>query len=446
MLKGFRAMNPVKIGAGKSFKGLAAYLLHDVGRAETDARVGWVQSYNLDEAEPDRAWRLMAATAMSADQLKEAAGIKKGKPARNVAYHFSITFSPADDPGEDVQRASVAGALKALGLDRHQALAVSHTDTDHQHVHVMVNLIDPENGLSAASKQPDGSPALLSNDTRKLSKWAQAFEREHGLTVTEGRLANANKRAAGEKVDARRKPRNVYERTKQETTDRRRDFVKRQHDDTARDLTAESRAMHEQHRIEWEALKAAYGSEKIAMQGQIGKVIKQTVADTKAAHKPAWARLFARHRDESRAFELGERSALGRIWHGAAVFRELALEGNALGGFLAAFSKDERRAIVERKHNRERERLGKQIRLEISQQIDQIRRDQAEAQRLARERFMLACDKLRGDQDEAKAAMRGRWQVYNAERRAALATAQSRAAQLARSRSMERQRGRGLEP
>lgn len=439
-------MNPVKIGAGKSFKGLAAYLLHDVGQAEAADRVGWVQSYNLDDASPDRAWRLMAATAMSADQLKEAAGIKKGKPAKNVAYHFSITFNPQEQVSEDVQRAAVTGALKALGLDRHQALAVSHTDTDHQHVHVMVNLIDPESGLSAASKQPDGSPALTSNDTLKLSKWAQAFEREHGLTVTEGRLANANKRAAGEKVDARRKPRNVYDREKHETTDRRRDFVKRQHDDKARDLTAESRAMHERHRIEWEALKAAYDSEKSAMRGQFGKTVQQTVADTKAEYKPAWGTLFARHRDELRIFERGERTAIGRVWHAAAAFRDRALDGDMLGGFVAAFSKDERRAVVQKKHDREREKLGKQIRAEITQRIEQIRRDQAEAQKHARERFLLACENLRGDQHQARAEMRDQWKAYNADRRAALVTAQSRQAQLARGRDIEWQRGRGLEP
>lgn len=68
-------MNPVEIGTGKSFKGLAAYLLHDPAQAQTSARVGWVQSFNLDDADPDRAWRLMAATAKSADQLKEAAGL-----------------------------------------------------------------------------------------------------------------------------------------------------------------------------------------------------------------------------------------------------------------------------------------------------------------------------------------------------------------------------------
>ncbi len=166
-------MNPVEIGTGRSFKGLSAYLLHDVREegedlSATSERVGWAQSFNLAGAAPERAWRLMAMTAMSADDLKAAAGIKKGKAAKNTVYHFSLNFSPEDRPSEELQRLAVASALKALQLDQYQALAVSHTDKDHQHVHVMVNLIHPETGLSAASKQPDGKPSPLSNSQRKL--------------------------------------------------------------------------------------------------------------------------------------------------------------------------------------------------------------------------------------------------------------------------------------
>jgi len=160
-------MNPVEITTGKSFKGLAAYLLHDAGRAATAERVGWAQSFNLDDANPELAWRLMASTAMSADQLKEAAGIKKGKAAKNTAYHFSLNFNPKDEPSEEMQRVAVASALKAFGLEKYQALAVAHRDTKHAHVHVMVNLIDPETGLSAASKQPNGQAAVLSNMQKK---------------------------------------------------------------------------------------------------------------------------------------------------------------------------------------------------------------------------------------------------------------------------------------
>ena len=53
-------MNPVEIGTGKSFKGLAAYLLHDVGHAATAERVAWAESVNLDGADPEKAWRLLS--------------------------------------------------------------------------------------------------------------------------------------------------------------------------------------------------------------------------------------------------------------------------------------------------------------------------------------------------------------------------------------------------
>ena len=96
-------MNPVKIGTGKSFKGLSAYLLHDPN-ASTSERVGWAETYNLGGADPARAWRLMADTAMSADQLKAAAGLRVGKPAVNVAYHFSLNFNVEDRPDEALQR------------------------------------------------------------------------------------------------------------------------------------------------------------------------------------------------------------------------------------------------------------------------------------------------------------------------------------------------------
>ena len=325
-------MNPVEIGTGKSFKGLAAYLLHDPERAASAERVGWVQSFNLDDADPDRAWRLMAATAISADQLKEAAGIKKGKAAKNTAYHFALSFNPVDQPAESVQRAAVDSAIRALGLQEYQAIAISHTDTAHAHVHVMLNLIHPETGLSAASKQPNGQASPLSNSQRKLSQWAQRFEREHGLTVTEGRLENANKRAQGERVGTRREPRNIHERKQGETTDRRRDFTKRQFEDQARDLTAASRAMHELHRTEWDALKGSYGAEKKSRDLEHKRAIPECIEAVKERHKKRWPAMFSRQRDELRDFERGERYAIGRIWHAAAVFRDRALAGDALGG------------------------------------------------------------------------------------------------------------------
>ena len=437
-------MNPVEITTGKSFKGLAAYLLHDAGRAATAERVGWAQSFNLDDASPDLAWRLMASTAMSADQLKEAAGIKKGKAAKNTAYHFSLNFNPKDEPSEEMQRAAVTSALKAFGLEKYQALAVAHRDTGHAHVHVMVNLIDPETGLSAASKQPNGQAAVLSNMQKKMSKWAGQFERDHGLVVTEGRLENANKRAQGEQVDAKRKPRNVYEQELTETTDRRDDFKKRQQADKARDLTAENRQMHEQHDGEWASLKASYRAEKDAIFQDHKQHSKLQLDEMKDANTRKWQALFMRQRSEKQDFDRGEKTAIGRIWHAAAVMRARALDGDLLGGFVAAFSAEERAAIIQRKHDIEAKKFATQIRKGFAERIADLNEELAGKNTQARHRFMVACDELKRDQAEAKAAMKERWRGYSAGRREALSKGRGRAVQQIQSRGIER--GRGLEP
>jgi hypothetical protein len=437
-------MNPVEITTGKSFKGLAAYLLHDAGRAATTERVGWAQSFNLDGASPDMAWRLMAATAMSADQLKEAAGIRKSKAAKNVAYHFALTFNPKDEPSEEMQRAAVSSALEAFGLGKYQAFAVMHDDTPHKHIHVVVNLIDPETGISAASKQPGGKAAVLSNMQRKMSRWASQFERDNGLVVTEGRLENANKRAQGEQVDAKRKPRAVIEQEKTETTDRRDDFKKRVHDKNASELTRRGHDMSEAHKIEWDGLKLSYRSVKQAIDEDAKKDVAARIEAIKADNKNRWAALFMRQRSEKQDFDRGEKSAIGRIWHAAAVMRDRAIDGDILGGFVAAFSRAERRAIVERKHQREQQYLSQQIRKQIGLQIRAANREQGMTKDDARLRFLKDCAALKKQQDQERGELRRAWQMHNQTRKAALAKVQMRGQGQSQGQGMGR--GRGLEP
>ena len=48
-----------------------------------------------------------------------------------------------------MRRAAMA-SLKALGLERHQALIVSHRDGQ-PHVHVIANRVDPESGKAAGA-------------------------------------------------------------------------------------------------------------------------------------------------------------------------------------------------------------------------------------------------------------------------------------------------------
>jgi hypothetical protein len=441
-------MNPVEITQGKSFKGLSAYLLHDEKRQGEEARttserVGWSQTYNLVDADAGQAWRLMLATANSANALKEAVGIKKGKPVKNTVYHYSINFNPDDELTPEIQQRAVSESLKALGLEDHQALAVEHTDKAHNHIHVMVNLIDPTNGMSAASPQmgADGKKrSKLSNSRRKLSSWAKKFERDNGLIITEGRLANANKREQGEQVDAKRKPRNVHEQEKNEPTDRRRDFMKRQHNERAKEIQAQTVELKEQSRTEWDALKQSYYAQKDAIKADRSPALKERAAEIKTLFKPYWADMFKRHRDEVKAFEAGDRTTIGKIWHGAAAFRELALDGDYLGGFVAAFSKENRRNIVLKKHDRETKEMRERLSAQISQELGVMKHFFNRQLSQARERFTEDCDRLKSKQDVSWAEIREAWQDYNNARAAVFSQAKSRQNQIAQNA----ERGRGM--
>jgi len=103
---------------GSSFKGAAAYLLHDKGRASSAERLAWVETRNLATNEPEVAWRVMAATAMDQARLKEAAGIKKtGRKSKKSVLHFSLSWH--EEEGELLSREEMlraaSGAIAALG-------------------------------------------------------------------------------------------------------------------------------------------------------------------------------------------------------------------------------------------------------------------------------------------------------------------------------------------
>src|SRR4051794_20828406 len=86
-------------------------------------------------------------------------------------------------------------ALKLLRLQDHQAVIVQHTDTDHAHVHVTVNLFHPETGLSAS----------LYNDEKRLDRWCHDYEVRMGVIRSPDRAAKYFALDQGRKPE--RKPR-----------------------------------------------------------------------------------------------------------------------------------------------------------------------------------------------------------------------------------------------
>src|SRR5699024_11998978 len=66
--------------------------------------------------------------------------------AETPVYPVSLSYSPEDTPSKDMMLDDGHQVLQALGLDDHQAIFVAHQDTDHKHLHMMINRVHPEQG------------------------------------------------------------------------------------------------------------------------------------------------------------------------------------------------------------------------------------------------------------------------------------------------------------
>lgn len=169
---------------GKSFKGAALYYLHDKG-ASTAERVEYTETRNLPTDDPDLGWRVMAATAKDSDRLKRDAGVdRRGRKLTKPVFHLSTSWHPEQKPERAHMVSTMDSALAALGLERHQAVYVIHNDEPHPHIHAFVNLVNQDNGRSNSVRY----------SKKRLSLWAEAYEREHGI-YCDKRIENNAKRA-----------------------------------------------------------------------------------------------------------------------------------------------------------------------------------------------------------------------------------------------------------
>ena len=132
----------------------------------------------------------MAATAEASPELKRlAGGAATGRKLEKPVCHYSLSWAKDEKPDRQEMRRAAAESLKALGMERRQALIVSHRDGQ-PHVHVIANRVDPESGKAAG----------LSRSKLRLSKWAERYEREQGKIRCPARERNNKRREAGERV------------------------------------------------------------------------------------------------------------------------------------------------------------------------------------------------------------------------------------------------------
>lgn len=192
------------------------YMLRDKQGAQTKKRVGFTETRNLPTNDPDKALRCMAWLAANAQHVRQgavaaaakAAGMSyddyvretnpfRGRKGQKPVYTLSLAWHPTRNrvPAREDMVKAADEVLKTLGLDKHQALIVQHTDTAHPHIHLIINRVSPI----------DGRYASVGNDWLKLSWWAMQHERQTGLVLCHERIFNWEQRHHQRRSKAQRR-------------------------------------------------------------------------------------------------------------------------------------------------------------------------------------------------------------------------------------------------
>ena len=277
---------------GRSFGGVADYCLHDPrmpGEAhhpESAERVEWTETRNLAAGEGARAGRIMAATAEASPELKRlAGGAATGRKLEKPVCHYSLNWAKDEKPDRQEMRRAAAESLKALGMERNQALIVSHRDGQ-PHVHVIANRVDPESGKAAG----------LSRSKLRLSKWAERYEREQGKIRCPARERNNKRREAGERVvDGRGHSGGRFMRERMSPQREPRETIPAQREGPERERVAWHRA---EERMHWERIQQ--WREK-----DLGKLERRS--------KREWSELYGRQERQREQLAKDCRGVLGRF-------------------------------------------------------------------------------------------------------------------------------------
>lgn len=176
---------------GRGIKGCLSYNLFHKGTYQIAERVAWYETLNLASNDPRTAMNIMIATFYDQNRLKREAGIGSGgRKSVDCVLHFSLGWHP--EQKEPLTRnhmmQAAREALQVLGASNHQAFVVCHTDTDHPHIHLVVQRICPTDGRMLSS----------SKDWQKLSDWSRSYEEKHGKIYCKQRVLNHQARRRGE--------------------------------------------------------------------------------------------------------------------------------------------------------------------------------------------------------------------------------------------------------
>ena len=358
-------MVPIIIAKGRSFKGAAAYLLHDKDRSSSSERVAWTDTRNLASKNADLAWRIMAATALDQERLKHASGVKStGRKSDRSVLHLSLAWHPDEKKTllpEEMMRAA-RGAIAALGAEDRQALIICHTDEAHPHLHILINRVSPEDGRMLSS----------SKEKLALSQWAENYERERGKILCEERVLNNEAREAGHytRGDKPKSRREVEERSAlggaNDNYARVEAFYREQRETDAA-LADRKRRLSGRHHEQWDGLRQFKRNEISRIAEVQSRAFYRAEQVLTARAKVFRKDLHRRQASEMQDFERREEKLVGRIQNAFDALRlREQVRGEASGaslgrGFDLLSASGARRKAIENRHQQERRGVLRQL-------------------------------------------------------------------------------------
>jgi hypothetical protein len=180
---------------GGSFRGAGAYYLHDKSddasldkalKPQSAERVWFAETRNCMNNDPFRALDEMWGVAEDQAYLKMQAGVKRGgRVCEDAVKTMSLSWHKDDAPSPEHMIEAADAFLKHMKWDEHQAVLVGHNDTEHRHIHIILNRVNPDTGRTLDDFR----------EQKRAQSWALEYEREHGQVRCEQREVNAQKQA-----------------------------------------------------------------------------------------------------------------------------------------------------------------------------------------------------------------------------------------------------------
>ena len=185
---------------GKGITGAVRYILGEGRDPETgelnaladgeETRVDWIGGIGFGFEIETREDADLARRMMEFDAQNQTSRTRR---CEMDCVHLSLCWRPGEEPTREQMTAAARDALAAIGMGNCRALFAAHNDEGYSHIHIVASKINPDTGRAYD----------LKGNYLKLSRWAEAYERQHNGGVVCSRREEANQlRDAIEKRDA----------------------------------------------------------------------------------------------------------------------------------------------------------------------------------------------------------------------------------------------------